>query len=375
MPTTRSGRESNPEAPSASKAKPTRPRRLSSPHKAKKPSGAVAASNRRRSRIMGTEAKLEWTHQYYQGLDVNDLPELGSEVVPSNTIKADFISPFEQEGTFEVVAGKDGPGNGGLRLTRVKDGHSDTLIVPIRHIEQVIIIVRRTEDGPFTLVVVPTAAVGASGVKRKYPKIIRLHWPLPEPGKHLPKTPEGQTPVLKTLETVLNEQLAPLSKKVIVHIDKTPVPDGQGTFKCFAQLDSIRNSYVERGEGSLFFLPTGILWLGESTIYLSISSLSRTLLTFARDAAAKNAPNPPWPIVAMGLLMPASEPFYKAMGKEDDDKAEFLVFKDIENYNSVKGRIMSYFKDHGLELEQVEESFYDYKEGMPMSGFGPLTEE
>ncbi|KAJ3469795.1 hypothetical protein MRS44_003860 [Fusarium solani] len=101
--------------------------------KAKKPSGgALAASDRRRSRIMSTEAKHKWTHQYYQGLDVNNFPELESEAVPSSTVKADFISPFEGEGIFEVVAGREGPGSGAVRLSRVKDGHSNTFIVPIR---------------------------------------------------------------------------------------------------------------------------------------------------------------------------------------------------------------------------------------------------
>ncbi|KAJ4173450.1 hypothetical protein NW754_012453 [Fusarium falciforme] len=336
MPTTRSGRESNPEVPSASKTKSARPRRLSSPHKAKKASGgALAASNRRRSRIMSTEAKHEWTHQYYQGLDVNDFPELESEAVPSSAVKADFISPFEGEGTFEVVAGKEGPGSGAVRLSRVKDGHSDTFIVPIRHIEQAIVVARRTEDGPFTMIVVPTAAVGASSVTKKYPKIIRLHWPCSEPGKPLPKAPEGQTPVLKTIENILNEQLAPQSKKVILHVDKTPAPADQPVFKCFAQL--------------------------------------KGLLTFARDAASKTAPNPPWPIVAMGLFLPVSAPFYNATDKDDD--GTILEFQDIENYSSVKDKIISYFGEHNVQLDQVEQHFYNYKEDEPMSGFGPLMED
>lgn len=83
---------------------------------------------------MDNEARREWTHQYYQGQDVDDFAELESEAVPSSTVRADFISPFEGEGILEVVAGKDGPGSGGVRLSRVKDGHSDTFIVPTRHI-------------------------------------------------------------------------------------------------------------------------------------------------------------------------------------------------------------------------------------------------
>ncbi|KAJ4311729.1 hypothetical protein N0V84_010295 [Fusarium piperis] len=198
---------------------------------------------------MDNEARHEWTHQYYQGLNVNDFPELESEAVPSSTVKADFISPFEGEGTLDVVAGKVGPGSGAIRLSRVKDGHSDTFIVPIRHVEQVIAIARRTEDGPFTMVVVPTAAVGASGVTKKYPRIIRLHWPCSESGKHLQKTPEGQAPVLKAIEAILNEELAAQSKKVIVHVDKTPAPSDQAVFKCFAQLTPVPDSYIERSEG------------------------------------------------------------------------------------------------------------------------------
>lgn len=125
--------------------------------------------------------------------------------------------------------------------------------------------------------------------------------------------------------------------------------------------------------GSLFFLPTGILWLGESTIYLSIKSLSRSLLPFARDAASKTAPKPPWPIVAMGLFLPVSEPFYNAKGEDDD--GTILEFRDIENYSSVKGKIISYFEEHNVQLDQVEQHFYNYKDDEPMSGFSPLMED
>ncbi|RSM18594.1 hypothetical protein CDV31_002523 [Fusarium ambrosium] len=322
---------------------------------------------------MSTEAKHEWTHQYYQGLDANDFPELESEAVPSGATKVNFTSPFEGEGTFEVVAGKDGPGSGAVRISRVKDNHTDTFIVPIRHIEQVIIVSRRTEDGPFTMVVVPTAAVGASSVMKKYPQIIRLHWPCTDMGKHLHKSPEGQPPVFKIIEAALNEQLAPQSKSVILYVDKTPLPTDSPGFKCFASLKSVSDSYVERGEGSLFFLPAGILWLGESTIYLSIKSLSRSLLPFARDAASKTAPKPPWPIVAMGLFLPVLEPFYGAT--DEDDHGTILEFKDIENYSSVKDKIISYFGDHNIELDQVEQHFYNYKDDEIMSGFAPLMEE
>lgn len=99
------------------------------------------------------------------------------------------------------------------------------------------------------MVVVPTAAVGASGVTKKYPKIIRLHWPCSEPGKQLPKTPEGQESVLKTIQDILNRELAPQSKEVIVHVDKAPAPVDQPVFKCFAQLKSVQDSYIEKGEG------------------------------------------------------------------------------------------------------------------------------
>lgn len=126
--------------------------------------------------------------------------------------------------------------------------------------------------------------------------------------------------------------------------------------------------------GSLFFFPTGILWLGESTIYLSIKSLSRSLLPFARDAASKTKPEPPWPIVGMGLFLPVMEPYYGAATDEDAD-GTILEFNDIENYSSVKGRIVSYFGDHDIQLEQVEQHFYNYKEDEMMSGFGPLMEE
>lgn len=99
------------------------------------------------------------------------------------------------------------------------------------------------------MVVVPTAAVGASGVIKKYPKIIRLDWPCTDMDKHLHKSPEGQPPVFKIIEAKLNEQLAPQNKKVILYVDKTPVSTDELMFKCIAALTSVSDSYVERGEG------------------------------------------------------------------------------------------------------------------------------
>lgn len=99
------------------------------------------------------------------------------------------------------------------------------------------------------MVVVPTAAVGASGVIKKYPKIIRLDWPCKDMDKHLRKSPEGQPPVFKIIEAKLNEQLEPQNKKVILFVDRTPVPADELMFKCIAALTSVSDSYVERGEG------------------------------------------------------------------------------------------------------------------------------
>ncbi|KAJ4311730.1 hypothetical protein N0V84_010296 [Fusarium piperis] len=70
----------------------------------------------------------------------------------------------------------------------------------------------------------------------------------------------------------------------------------------------------------------------------------------------------------MGLFLSVLEPFYDAT--DEDDIGTILKFKDIENYNSVKGRIVSYFEHHN-----VEQRYYDYKEDELMSGFGPLTED
>ncbi|RMJ12547.1 hypothetical protein BHE90_009875 [Fusarium euwallaceae] len=75
----------------------------------------------------------------------------------------------------------------------------------------------------------------------------------------------------------------------------------------------------------------------------------------------------------MGLFLPVLEPFYGAT--DEDDHGTILEFKDIENYSSVKDKIISYFGDHNIELDQVEQHFYNYKDDEIMSGFAPLMEE
>ncbi|KAJ3537754.1 hypothetical protein NM208_g6187 [Fusarium decemcellulare] len=319
-----------------------------------------------------------------RGVSSMDLAGLGCGSCTFGSPKLDFFYPFQEKGRVEIMTGTKGPGSGSMRLIRGNSSdpvHSDIFMVPARHIEQAIVIPGGGEleslgtEGLFRVVVVPTAAVGASAVNKKYPQIIRFQWPDREvkvDGKVRKESEKDTKMYMGAVKSTLNQQLVAFEKQVISYSEQPPAEGQSPMFKCSARLDSVKNSYVERGEGTLFFLPTGILWLGESTLYFPFNSLQKSLLVFCRDLASKTATSR-CPIVAMGLLLDVSEPFYETNG--DGPEPRLLHFKDIQEYDSVKEKILKYAETYRIDLQAVQQTFYNYEDNSPMTGFGFLMED
>lgn len=77
------------------------------------------------------------------------------------------------------------------------------------------------------------------------------------------------------------------------------------------------------------------------------------------------------PVVAMSLMCSVSEPFHEAQGGPETSK--LMLFKNVKLYVAAIKDIDRYCSDHSLKLHKVEQCWYDYARGAPMSGFSPLT--
>ncbi|CAM1502669.1 Fc.00g074450.m01.CDS01 [Cosmosporella sp. VM-42] len=364
-------------------AKPSRSSK-SKPRPAKKPkvSKAKSAANERRHlEYTEAEAEHEWHNQYLQGKSSLDFPSLGCGSCPLIAPRVPFISPFTNEGSVEVMTGMtatDGPGSGSLRLSNGCGDDPlelDIFLIPFKHIEQIIIIAVDAllkTDGMYHVVVVPTAATGASAMTRKRPEIIHFRWPDRNADEGLKgevgrKSDKKTDTYLSVLRTVLDQQLAPFDKEVIVYNETR---DDLFQSPALLKLDS-SSAASREAEGTLVFLSTGILWLSANILYLPFSSFNSIQLVFARDMASKTK-NKKDPIVAMCMMLSVSEPFYE--GDDDKPKSKLLYFKDIGEFSTLQGAIQSYCNMHGVRLDKLEQTFFNYAAGEPMTGFGPMGE-
>ncbi|KAM5356270.1 hypothetical protein ACJ41O_002916 [Fusarium nematophilum] len=330
--------------------------------------------------------RREWIQQYYQGVSVLELAGFGCGSSTFSGPKFDFVSPFQDKGKIEIMSGTKGPGSGGIRIIRGNPSdprQSNIFMVPFRHIEQAIIISHIGEagvpqaDGIFRVILVPTGATGATGAVRKYPQIIHFTWPHfaadeTRRGKGGRESDKDVKMYLAALKTSLSQQLVALDKQVIVYSDEEQTAGQLPMFKYPARLEPLRDSFVESGEGSLLFLSTGILWHGESILYFPFSSLKDMVLVFARDLASKTREEE-HPIVAMGMVVRATEPFYEANGSPSESR--MLSFKDIQDHPLAKHTIHNYCVVHKIKLAKVQQIFYNYKENSPMSGWDPMMED
>ncbi|CAJ0546368.1 Ff.00g098410.m01.CDS01 [Fusarium sp. VM40] len=332
-----------------------------------KPKPRTKEEHVERRKAKAAEDRREWETQYLQGKPAEYFAGYDREIVSSTLPPIHVISPFEGYGRIRTTAEKDEPGWDFFRFTRGVQSDPDyyLFVVPHQHIERIIVIPEgKVNPSKYTVVIVPTAATGSSAVTKKYPKIIRFEMlDTVIRTTELPKDSKGYPTFKDHLQNPEEQQVI---FKAQVHDQSQPM-----MFKCLANLDKVEDSYVERSEGSLYFLPKGILWLGESTLYFPVSSINMAMLLFSKEST-RGVGAPGYQTVAMGFMIKAKEPYYEG---EEPPRPPFLYFKDIQNYSVMRQCIERYCEAHSMGMRLTEQLFYSYKNNSPMTGWSNLKED
>ncbi|KAI3398899.1 hypothetical protein diail_8408 [Diaporthe ilicicola] len=332
--------------------------------------------------------------QYYQGVGI---PKTRSDLEGVERLLMTpffhFQSPVVKPMTVEVLSGTRGPGSGGLWLrTRASSDDlpgSPAFMVPFKHVEQVIIIDesalqatdKSTSDG-HRVIIIPTAFVGASPLKRQFPKIISFTLPDRNIGGEFKglvgDAADAEETFRSLLTRVLNEQLAPSHKSVVDVSSDAKIKRKNAPVVCDAILKG-QEEEEEPVDGRLFFLEPGILFwsqLTSKTLYLTCDSTPDLMLIYNHDLTAR-APE----AAHLSLICRTSEPWYekaqegrrntrRSTSKQDEGPI-LLSFDRIGTDSS--GGISRYAEKHSFELEELEQLWYDLKKRQPATGWIPRT--
>ncbi|KAI0025217.1 hypothetical protein F4780DRAFT_419032 [Xylariomycetidae sp. FL0641] len=341
----------------------------------KKPKTAAEAGKGQK-----TEEDLEWKRQYYQG--VHDLSGIGCGHCLHQSPLLTFQAPFEAKGRIEVDSGDSRSsttvedGNGSIRME--EEGRSITeqpenpvvCLFPFVHAEQIIALAHGNRH---RVLIVPTAATGASSIKRKYPQIVSFDW----------QYRKGKDDFyLAGLKEVLDKQLAPFEKAVI---DVTGEPDTEHAFRTTATLEeeSEATSLKPKTKADVWFLDAGIAVSSPKTgtnMFITFESLDDIMLIAIKDLSTPSKTEggrPGKEPVALNMLCRVGEPFYNNNKKQPADTAKkpvasrpiLLNFKGIppERHD----RIKKYCKTHELKVMDLQQTFYNYANNQPATGFMP----
>lgn len=326
--------------------------------------------------------------QYHQGVSVLDLPGLGCGNCLLGTPGFNFQSPLDGVMRFEIMSGNKGLGTGGIRLCvpeNLKEGiDSPVFMVPFKHIEQSIIIDEPSLDNstPPTekahrVIIVPTAAVGASALKRAYPKVISFTLPNQEAGSDFQgkagEDIDDPSETYRSLVTrVFNAQLSPFHKGVVdVSSAAAASEEEDARLMCHAVLKQDNSPPDKPAKGQLFFLETGILFHSHTTVlYLTAESTPTTMLVSNYQVLSKQ-PGP----VNLTLVCETGEPYYEkdqesqqsTLGHQKSAQPLLIGFKGIST--DMFDGITRYAKRHRIKLKDLEQDWYDLKEDLPATGW------
>ena len=207
---------------------------------------------------------------------------------------------------------------------------------------------------------------------------------------------------LSILKDVFDEQLGPFDREVVVEGVET-----EDQFRCHGVLTRVPSTPMNEPKagrlesmeprprprekmadsinliGSLMFLPTGLLWLEHRVLYFPLTSFDKKMsLLFCRETTSRDKTiKSPAPIVAMGLMFTATEPFYEAHGTKTGTR--LIRFNDIwgsprGDWASRLADIEDYARRHELKLDKLQQTYHDYhmKQLMPgLTGFEPFQED
>ncbi|KAJ0115025.1 hypothetical protein J7T55_001433 [Diaporthe amygdali] len=262
---------------------------------------------------------------------------------------------------------------------------SPTFMVPFQHVEQLLIIDEPSskENGSSTghghrVIIVPTAAVGASALKRTYPKIISFMLPDSKSGSNFKgkigeAADDPQETYRSLITRVFNEQLAPFKKSVIdASAAAAADEDSDARLVCDVVLEQSEDEgSKEDVKGLLFFLETGVLFHSQTTVlYLASESTPNPMLVYNYEALAKR-PGP----ANISLICRTTEPYYdkaqdgEKSSSEQNEEPLLISFHGIGA--DLSDGIARYAERHGIKLEELEQEWYDLEQGQPASGWMP----
>ncbi|KAG6364186.1 hypothetical protein INS49_005784 [Diaporthe citri] len=227
-------------------------------------------------------------------------------------------------------------------------------------------------------IIIPTAAVGASALRKPYPKVISFTLPAQKAGTDFKgkfgEAADDPGETYRALVTrVFNEQLEPLEKSVIDISSAAATKEAGARLMCDAVLKHESNPPEKPIKGKLFFLETGILFQSETTVlFLTAESTPATFLVSNYEPSSKR-PGP----VNLTLVCPTSEPYYDKAHESEQSASKqhetaeplFISFHDISL--DMSDRIAQYAKRHGIKLDEVEQHWYSLKQDQPMSSWMP----
>ncbi|TDZ24713.1 hypothetical protein Cob_v002436 [Colletotrichum orbiculare MAFF 240422] len=322
----------------------------------------------------------EWARQYYQGVPIGKLSGMGCGLHILGSPEVPFQSPFPCDGRFEISSGTGpkGSGGGSIRLIGPKNYWGDSeegildaiLLVPFRHVEQVIVIPNPSrvaeEDWAYRVIVVPTAATGASSIVREYPQLVSFSWPDNIADKGLAgqvgaAADDKKDTYLSVLKRAFDAHLGAFHEKVIDVSDQTRsrligVPSNL----------SVDSPVQVRVQGHAFFLKTGILFTSESRlVYLPVESIQKAMIVQAHDAKSKNKND----IAGVDVICDVTEPYYKGREGETAQKA-LISLGHLEV--GILGHLKEYMKAHNIGVMMCQQHFYDYERNVPATGWMPI---
>ncbi|POS77675.1 hypothetical protein DHEL01_v203930 [Diaporthe helianthi] len=287
------------------------------------------------------KSKMSMPHdfhgQYYQGMQLGEVDGCGSGTCLLESPDLDFYLPMYKPMWFQIISGTEGPGTGCIRFMyafgkSLQNVLAPRFVVPFRHVEQVIIIDEPSlqssinpREQAYRMIIVPTAAVGASPLIRTYPRII--HFTLP--GRKAGKDFKGQIgaanddpdATYRSLITrVINEQLTPYQKTVTdigcadAVAENAPAAGISHDVVLKHDKDKISVTVI-KVKGQLF-LEAGILFHSPTTVlYLTAKSTPSVELVYNYDGIERTEP------ANLSLICRTSEPYYQGDGDTEQGKS------------------------------------------------------
>ncbi|KAE9581226.1 hypothetical protein CGCF415_v012370 [Colletotrichum fructicola] len=178
---------------------------------------------------------------------------------------------------------------------------------------------------------------------------------------HEAANPEKDT-YLSVFVKAMNDHLKAFNNAMI---DLTSETGSESVIERTATLSPPTDSRVKaKTRGQLYLINQGVFFNSRShRAYLSFDSVEKAMTVLAHDMKDEGK------VAGLNLIFRATEPFYNA--EEEETESQTLI-KFVQVDHTLLDDIKNYMKQHRVELMLCEQSFYDYDNDVPASGFMPM---